>query len=1276
MTQFLLTDFPAVSSLQHAIREDLRVDEGSLIARLLAAVGQSSIDEHSVKRRAEELVLAIRREQQGKGGVDALLKEFSLSTEEGIVLMCLAEALLRVPDNATANELIRDKLMSGNWSSHLGQSDSLFVNASSWGLLMTGKVTRLSHADPSQHVNLLQKTLGRLGEPVIRTAMKSAMEIMGTQFVLGTNIRRATQRARKRELAGYCYSYDMLGEGARTDADAKHYLQAYRAAISVIGEAKDDNHLAGISVKLSALHPRYEPHQDLSVLIERALSLAVFARSYGIGFTIDAEEASRLDISLGVIEAVFTAPETSDWDGFGIAVQVYQKRAPAVVDWAIDLARRTGQIMNIRLVKGAYWDSEIKWAQQEGLFDYPVFTRKPATDLCYQVCAEKLLRARPYVFPQFATHNAQTVATVLALDDEQDDKKGTRQGYEFQRLHGMGESLYDVLMATEPVRCRIYAPVGEHKELLAYLVRRLLENGANSSFVNNIIDETIPVERLTEDPVALVQSWQDTRSSFIPLPKDLYRMSARESGTRANARGWDLADDLELQPLKIKIEHFWENRASSAGDVAVMNPATGKLIGQLQYATEAEMLQAVNDLTTAPSAPSAPSAQSAPSVPSPWDQQRAATALRQLASLLEEDVAAIAAFCMQEAGKTLADSVAEIREAVDFCRYYADRAEALPSHFEPLGIVLCISPWNFPVAIFLGQVAAALSVGNQVIGKPAEQTSLVARHLTGLMRQAGIPASAFQLVTAKGSLVGQVLVPHSAIAGVMFTGSDGVARSINRSVSSVKSRNGPIPLIAETGGLNAMIVDSTALFEQVVDDVMQSGFNSAGQRCSALRVLYVQEDVADRLITMIEGAMGCLKVGDPSLLSTDIGPVIDQAALQRLEAHVQRLQDADGARVLFQGPIPSSSSGGYFFPPTLIELDNTKLLQQEVFGPIVHIVRFKRSELEQVIAAINSTGFGLTFAIHSRIAESAMKTAAAVSAGNIYVNRNMVGAIVGVQPFGGRGMSGTGPKAGGPNYLYRLVKRRLVQNQIVKIKNPGPRHANGFNPELSDPAPFNGDIAASTFKAWSSRSYAAREVDIRPQLNKLPDAMAKECGAICEIARGLLTIPHLLPGPTGEDDQLSYEAKGLVAILPLDDPLIWWSRVIAVLITGNVPVLVDAETRIREVFSGLSEHILYVTTEQLSALFTNPMVRLVLGGEGAGGSEIDAASRWCCQKLAQQDSAIVPYCSLVDHQQLVRLLLNEKVISIDTTAAGGNATLLNAAGRDEGLEPTHGQRPS
>ena len=1240
MIGFLQPEFLRVSELRQAIRETHHLDEGTVVARLLASADAVPIAEPQVKTRAEALVKAIREEQKGKGGVDALLKEFSLSTEEGIVLMCLAEALLRVPDNDTADDLIRDKLMSGNWSSHLGQSDSLFVNASAWGLLMTGKVTRLSAVEQFQRLNGVQKTIGRLGEPVIRVAMKAAMEIMGTQFVLGTSIEQATKRGKKQEEEGYRYSFDMLGEGARTQADAEKYLASYKAAITVIGQSRHRDQVPGISVKLSALHPRYEPHRDLDVLIERLLSLALLAKSFAIGFTVDAEEASRLDMSLTVIESVFLSPLLAGWGDFGIAVQAYQKRAPAVLDWAINLARQAGRVMNIRLVKGAYWDSEIKWAQQDGLFDYPVFTRKPATDLCYRVCAEKLLKARPDVFPQFATHNAQTVATVLGLDDLMG---ANRQGFEFQRLHGMGESLYDALMAMEPVQCRIYAPVGEHKELLAYLVRRLLENGANSSFVNNIIDETIPVARLSEDPVAIVRSWTDARSGYIPLPMDLYRMSAREAGSRANAQGIDLADDLVLNELKLEMDSFWESRPAPVAEQAdanpVLNPASGELIGLNRFATAGEIAALIDGLRGGLTASTSGWSKTTPG-------ERAA-ALRRLADLVERDLPALVAYCICEAGKTLADSVSEVREAVDFCRYYADQAESLPDHYMPLGVVLCISPWNFPVAIFLGQIAAALSVGNQVIGKPAEQTSLVARHLATLIYAAGIPDTAFQLLVAEGEVVGTVLVPHSGIAGVMFTGSDEVARLINRNLPR------HIPLIAETGGQNAMIVDSTALFEQVVDDVMLSGFNSAGQRCSALRVLYLQADVADRIIAMIEGAMACLSLGDPASLQTDVGPVIDEAARQALERHVAVLRQTTGARVIYQLPVPTI---GNFFPPTLVELDDPSILQQEVFGPIVHIVRYQRAELDQVIEKINQSGFGLTFGMHSRIAEASKRAAAAINAGNVYINRNMVGAIVGVQPFGGRGRSGTGPKAGGPNYLYRLVQA------------PGSRleHASGFSPQTSDPETFNGSLAETTYRHWAGKTYAEREAEIMPQLSRLSDASARACGAVCEIARSMLTAPHPLPGPTGEDDQLHYGAKGVVAVLPIADPTVWWCRVIAILITGNVPILIDAETRIREVFSGLSERVFYATTGQLADLLMNPLLQLVLGG-----SE-DLVTDWCREKLARREGAIVPYLSVVDHRQLVRMLLNEKVVSIDTTAAGGNATLLNAAGRDEGLEPQHG----
>ena len=829
------------SDLIQALRDSYRRDEEAVIAELLPKAKICLTMRARAWSRARELVIGIRLAQVGKGGVDALLNEFSLSSEEGIVLMCLAEALLRVPDKATTDRLIRDKLMQGDWSSHLGKSDFLFVNASAWGLLLTGKLVSYKGEVWQQKMGLLKKTVSRLGEPVIRSAVRYAMQIMGTQFVMGKTIGSALVRAKPQEARGYRYSYDMLGEGARSQSSADHYFERYLAAIHEIGKAAKAAgpiESPGISVKLSAIHPRYEYSHRESVMQEivpKLKALVLVAKQYDIGFTVDAEEADRLELSLEVLAAVFSDHDLDGWEGFGLAIQAYQKRALVVVEWAQLLSKTVGRKMTVRLVKGAYWDSEIKWSQQEGLVDYPVFTRKPSTDVSYQACVKKLLEARAFLYPQFATHNAHTVATILEMDDGV--AYPIRKGYEFQRLHGMGEALYDQVLGQEGVACRIYAPVGEHADLLAYLVRRLLENGANSSFVNNIVDESVSVESLLQDPVEQVEAWRQKRNSAIPLPGKLYEDSAKETGQRHNSQGIELSDVNTLSVLKVAMERWWENygddsdTSTSALMVDVRNPANRhERVGPLSFSTAEEMEQSIVRAHGAFAA---------------WSSRpvaERAMLLRRLADALEGHHAALMVLCIKEAGKTAADAVAEIREAVDFCRYYADQAEVLmqAGDVKPRGVILCISPWNFPLAIFLGQVTAALATGNVVIAKPAEQTSLIALEALKLMRQCGFPEGVVELLVAPGKPVGEQLVPDERVQGIMFTGSTDTGRWLSKTLASREDVG--VPLIAETGGQNAMIVDSTALPEQVVDDVIQSGFQSAGQRCSALRVLFLQEE--------------------------------------------------------------------------------------------------------------------------------------------------------------------------------------------------------------------------------------------------------------------------------------------------------------------------------------------------------------------------------------------------------------------------------------------------
>jgi RHH-type transcriptional regulator, proline utilization regulon repressor / proline dehydrogenase / delta 1-pyrroline-5-carboxylate dehydrogenase len=1260
---------PIADAFLKAFRDSYRSDEDAVIEALLPEAKLTAPVCARAWDRARELVIGIRRAQAGKGGVDALLNEFSLSTEEGIVLMCLAEALLRVPDKKTTDSLIRDKLTQGDWSSHLGHSDSLFVNASAWGLLLTGKVVSYKGSQ-QQQIGLLKKTVNRFGEPVIRSAVRFAMQIMGTQFVMGKTIGSALKRAEAQEGRGYRYSYDMLGEGARTQAAAERYFQSYLDAIHSIGKAaKGRGPVAspGISVKLSALHPRYEySHRErvLKELVPLLKELALVAKQYDIGFTVDAEEADRLELSMEIIAAVFEDKDLEGWDGFGLAVQAYQKRALLVVDWARDLCKKVGRKMMVRLVKGAYWDSEIKWSQEEGLADYPVFTRKPSTDVSYQACAKKLLAARKYLYPQFATHNAYTVATILEMDDGA--AFPARQGYEFQRLHGMGEALYDQVLEEESVSCRIYAPVGEHADLLAYLVRRLLENGANSSFVNNIVDEAIPVESLLQDPVEQVEQWAIKRNQSIPKPLDILAVSDLESGKRQNSLGVELSDVNTLTELKTSMEQWWQrfidNSANHAYEsaedkqVKVLNPANRQeQVGHIQFADEAAIEASLLR------AESAFSSWSATTVTG------RAELLRRLADELEKKHASFIALCTKEAGKTIADGVAEVREAVDFCHYYADRAEELMADgsLQARGVILCISPWNFPLAIFLGQVAAALVTGNTVVAKPAEQTSLVAIETVKLMHACGFPEGVVELLVAPGKAVGEKLVPDTRIQGVMFTGSTDTGRWLSKTL--VNRDDVGIPLIAETGGQNAMIVDSTALPEQVVDDVIQSGFQSAGQRCSALRVLFLQDDVADKIITMIKGAMDELHIGDPAFLSTDVGPVIDGKALGRLQEHVDALGAQSGrAKLLHKIDLPQACESGSFFAPYLFELDDLSVLKQEVFGPVVHVVRFKSGKIDSVIDQINDSGFGLTLGVHSRIEGVCGRVADKAQVGNVYVNRNMVGAVVGVQPFGGCGLSGTGPKAGGPHYLTRLVKSvepidipSLVYLHEQKIFNPG-----------FDSARLQSKDIQAAQSQWAALPVTQRESIVRTFLSCLAQNVQSDFTDLIDWMQPQLDVLvskidryQALPGPTGESNQLGARARGVLTALLTDEDSFDNNvkRVLIALLAGNAVIWLvteqhnaEAETIVDSLRkAGLNESV--ITLASLSCAGD-----LLSSGVIAGAlvNQESLCAHWVQLMLAEREGALLPLITETRADLLLPRLQLEKTVTVDTTAAGGNASLM------------------
>jgi len=1023
------------SALRQKITKSYRADENECVNHLLDYAEMPNGVSKNIHDRAKDLVKKVRAEKLGKAGLDSFLYAYDLTSEEGIALMCLAEALLRIPDKETVDRLIRDKITSADWKAQLGKTGSLFVNATTWGLMLTGKVLSQPETE-KQNKKLsgaLKKLIERSGEPVIRTAVTQAMKILGRQFVMGRNISEALERAKESEEKGFRYSYDMLGEAARTAEHAKDYFKAYQDAIHAVGKAsagKGVIHGPGISVKLSALHPRYEFSKHEKILAEvvpRLKTLALLAKDENIGLTIDAEEADRLDLSLDIIEAVFCDKELDGWDGFGLALQSYQKRTFYLIDWLEELTKKTGRKLMLRLIKGAYWDSEIKFSQENGLDGYPVFTRKASTDVSFLACAKKILSMPDAFYPQFATHNAYSVAAILEL-------AGDRGDYEFQCLHGMGRALYSHIVGPKKLNrpCRIYAPVGGHEDLLAYLVRRLLENGANTSFVNRIVDEKAPIEELIMNPIDLLRRIEDKPHPKIPLPKEIYGKS------RKNSSGIDLSNINELNTLKMHLDAFakkeWraepllgeEIKLDKKNAHPVTDPThTKTIVGKVFQTTEKQMDIALGCASEAAFS---------------WDAKPArarAKLLERAGDIFEARIHDFIALAVREGGKTLPDAVSEIREGIDFCRYYARLAKkdlATPAklpgytgeynHLElhGRGPMVCISPWNFPFAIFLGQVAAALVAGNPVLAKPADQTPLIAFEAIRVLHEAGIPRDVLQFTPARGSFIGKHVIPDERICGVLFTGSTEVAHTINKTLAN---RAGPIvPFIAETGGQNSMIVDSSALLEQVVVDVMTSAFGSAGQRCSALRVLYVQEDIADEFLHMLKGAMAELSVGDPSLLATDIGPAIDETSKGELHAHKKLMREK--GKLIFEVPLSKSAGEGSFVAPAAYEIKKLSVLKSENFGPILHVIRFKMSKLDEVIQDINNTGYGLTLGIHSRIDQTVHYIQERMHVGNTYVNRNMIGAVVGVQPFGGEGLSGTGPKAGGPNYLRRLCTERTL----------------------------------------------------------------------------------------------------------------------------------------------------------------------------------------------------------------------------------------------------------
>lgn len=1188
----------------------------------------------------QKLALSIAeklRNQKGASGrqglVQGLLQEFSLSSQEGVALMCLAEALLRIPDKATRDALIRDKISGGNWSQHLGNSTSLFVNAASWGLLITGKLVA-THNEAGLNTSL-KGLIGKGGEPLIRKGVDMAMRLMGEQFVTGETIAEALANAGSTESKGFRYSYDMLGEAALTEEDAKRYLASYEQAIHAIGKASHGRGIyegPGISIKLSALHPRYSRAQYDRVMEElypTLLSLTQLAKQYDIGINIDAEEADRLEISLDLLEKLCFDPSLADWNGIGFVIQAYQKRCPYAIDYVIDLAKRSRHRLMIRLVKGAYWDSEIKRAQQDGLEGYPVYTRKPYTDLSYLACARKLLAVPEAIYPQFATHNAHSLSAIYQLAG-QNYYPGQ---YEFQCLHGMGEPLYEQVVGKvadgklgRP--CRIYAPVGSHETLLAYLVRRLLENGANTSFVNRIADSNISLADLVQDPVQQIEQMAAREGTLglphprIPLPRDLY------GDARPNSEGLDLANEHRLGSLSAALLGSTNTRYQAmpmlGADVPaatefqnVVNPADHRdIVGQVSEATP-ELVD--NALTCALA-----SGQIWQSTP---PSERAAV-LDRAAELMEAELQPLMGLLVRESGKTFSNAIAEVREAVDFLRYYAAQARnhfANDSH-RPLGPVVCISPWNFPLAIFSGQVCAALAAGNTVLAKPAEQTPLIAAQAVRILLEAGVPAGAVQLLPGRGETVGAALIADERVRGVMFTGSTEVAGIISRNLAGRLDAQGrTIPLIAETGGQNAMIVDSSALTEQVVMDVISSAFDSAGQRCSALRVLCVQEDVADRVIRMLKGAMAEYKVGNPEHLSTDIGPVIDAEAKANIEQHIKAMTNKGRKVHQIARAQGADYSRGTFVLPTLIELDSLDELGREVFGPVLHLVRYPRARLGELLTQINDSGYGLTLGVHTRIDETIAQVVNTAKVGNLYVNRNIVGAVVGVQPFGGEGLSGTGPKAGGPLYMYRLLATRpqeAVANQLRQESGATQRS------EASKPA------------LQALRNWAAKQ----------EKALVTLCDQYGELTQSGLT--QVLVGPTGERNTYSLLPRERVLCLA-EDKADLLAQLAACLAVGT-EVLWQDNAQNRTLQSGLPAEVR--SRIQLVADWANGDIdfdALLHHGDSDQLSEVSKLA-------AARAGAIVGVHGLHRGETDIPLerLLIEHALSVNTAAAGGNASLM------------------
>lgn len=1224
------------STLRQAITVAYRLNEPASVQAMLAQLPEDTTSKAAINSLATQLANKLRARQRdpGRAGlVQGLLQEYALSSGEGVALMCLAEALLRIPDKATRDDLIRDKISHGNWYPHVGNSSSLFVNAATWGLLLTGKLVA-THSEQS-----LSRTLRALirkgGEPLIRKGVDMAMRMMGEQFVTGQTIDEALEHARSYEALGFRYSYDMLGEAAMTSEDAKTYFESYKAAIHAIGRASDGRGVMdgpGISIKLSALHPRLQLSQHDRVMAElfpRLLELATLAKTYNIGLNIDAEESERLDLSLDLLEQLCFAPDLLGFDGIGFVVQAYQKRCPAVIDFIIDLAQRSQHRLMVRLVKGAYWDSEIKRAQIDGQGGYPVFTRKVHTDLSYLVCAHKLLAAPSVVYPQFATHNAHTLTSIYHMAGPQSYHAGQ---YEFQCLHGMGEPLYEQVVGETSLGklarpCRIYAPVGNHETLLAYLVRRLLENGANTSFVNRIADPAVSIDTLVEDPVQTIRRIAGDHESLgsshpgIVLPEELY------APQRRNSIGLDLSNENSLAALAAALDQSRGSTVTAAPMIegidslghaspteVVRNPADHhEVVGHVQQADAKQV-----DLALSNAERSFDSWAGSPA------GHRSAI-LERGAELLQEHMLSLVSLLIREAGKTGANAVSEVREAIDFLRYYASQIRSGFEHGDhvALGPVVCISPWNFPLAIFTGQVVAALAAGNTVLAKPAEQTPLIAALTVRLLWKAGVPQGVLQLLPGQGETVGAQLVGDARVQGVLFTGSTQVARLLQRQLSRrLNKAMKPTPLIAETGGQNAMIVDSSALAEQVVSDVVSSAFDSAGQRCSALRVLCLQADIAPRVIAMLEGAMAELRVGNPARLQVDVGPVIDEEAKSKVLEHIEHMRES-GHKVHQGGQFDKDASNvGTFVPPTLIEIDRLSQLSGEVFGPVLHVLRYQRDELGALTEQINASGYGLTFGLHTRIDEVIARVSQAVRAGNVYINRNIVGAVVGVQPFGGEGLSGTGPKAGGPLYLYRLLTKAPADVMRRALGQCGSSDTGSAPPALL------------TLQQWAKAKGAL--------------ALERTCADFGQQTR--VGAQCLLRGPTGERNIYAlHPREAILCLASTDDDRL--AQLAAVLAVGARCVWpAEAAGLLARLPVPVQSHVALADDWQSDSVVFDA---LLCHSDEATYLTVSA-------QLADRSGPIVQLQAYEPGEHAIRLegLIVERALSVNTAAAGGNASLM------------------